>query len=85
MTGSGWIRTLAGSLSGHNYALHPGTFPDDAPEESGTFDAVWSLAVLEHVRAGERAGFAAATVRLLRPGGDAVLTVPAPAVDRLLT
>jgi SAM-dependent methyltransferase len=82
--GVGLDPDLAGPLSGPNYALRPGTFPDDAPDEAGTFDAVCALAVLEHVRAGERADFAAAVARLLHPGGEAVLTVPAPAVDRLL-
>jgi SAM-dependent methyltransferase len=82
--GVGLDPDLAGPLTGANYSLSPGVFPADAPEESGTFDAVCALAVLEHVRSNERTGFAAGAARLLRPGGEVVLTVPAPAVDRLL-
>jgi cyclopropane fatty-acyl-phospholipid synthase-like methyltransferase len=82
--GIGLDPDLAGPLTGSNYSLRPGLFPDDAPDEAETFDAVCALAVLEHVGAGERAGFAAAIARLLRIGGEAILTVPAPAVDRML-
>jgi 2-polyprenyl-3-methyl-5-hydroxy-6-metoxy-1,4-benzoquinol methylase len=82
--GVGLDAGLAGPLVGSNYTLRPGHFPDDAPDEAGTFDAVCALAVLEHVDASERAGFAGAAARLLRAGGELILTVPAPTVDRLL-
>ena len=82
--GVGLDPDLAGPLAGTNYSLRPGSFPADAPDEAGTFDAVCALAVLEHVRSDERSAFAAAAARLLRPGGEVILTVPAPAVDRLL-
>jgi cyclopropane fatty-acyl-phospholipid synthase-like methyltransferase len=82
--GVGLDPALAGPLTGSNYTLHPGHFPGDAPDEAETFDAVCALAVLEHVGANERDGFAAAIARLLRAGGEAILTVPAPTVDRML-
>jgi 2-polyprenyl-3-methyl-5-hydroxy-6-metoxy-1,4-benzoquinol methylase len=82
--GVGLDPDLAGPLAGPNYALRPGCFPDDAPDEQETFDAVCALAVLEHIGASEQRPFARAIARLLRPGGEAVLTVPTPAVDRML-
>ena len=82
--GVGLDPDLAGCLSASNYALRPGTFPDGAPDELGTFDAVCALAVLEHVEADDREPFAAAVARLLRPQGQAILTVPAPTVDGIL-
>src|SRR5690606_17455002 len=66
------------------YTLSPGWFPDDAPGESDAFDAVCALAVLEHVDASQRFDVAATIAKLLRPGGDAIFTVPSPAVDRML-
>ena len=95
--GIGLDPDLAGRLVGANYTLGPGVFPADATDANdaagtfaagtfapGTFDSVCALAVLEHVGAGERAGFVAAIASLLRAGGEAILTVPAPAVDRIL-
>ena len=82
--GVGLDPDLAGPLAGPNYSLYPGWFPADAPAESEAFDAVCALAVLEHVEAPQRDDFAAAIAKLLVPGGDAILTVPAPAVDRML-
>ncbi len=82
--GVGLDPDLAGALQGVNYWLRPGLFPDDSPDEPGGFDAVCALAVLEHIGAGERVAFATGIARLLRAGGEAILTVPAPAVDRML-
>jgi 2-polyprenyl-3-methyl-5-hydroxy-6-metoxy-1,4-benzoquinol methylase len=82
--GIGLDPDLAGNLEGRNYVLRPGRFPDDAPDETETFDAVCALAVLEHIVGSERVGFATAIARLLRAGGEAILTVPAPTVDRML-
>jgi SAM-dependent methyltransferase len=82
--GVGLDPDLAGDLEGVNYVLLPGVFPDDAPDEPGSFDAVCALAVLEHIADGERVAFATGIARLLRAGGEVILTVPAPAVDRML-
>lgn len=60
-----------------------GAFPDAlGPEES--FDAIVMLAVVEHVEEPELKAWAGECARLLRPGGRVVITVPAPAVDRIL-
>jgi hypothetical protein len=59
-------------------------FPDDLPDPGTGFDAVCVLAVLEHVPAAVRADFASAIAGALLPGGEAILTVPSPAVDGLL-
>jgi 2-polyprenyl-3-methyl-5-hydroxy-6-metoxy-1,4-benzoquinol methylase len=82
--GVGLDPDLAVPLVGSNYALTRGHFPTDVVDEPGTFDCVCALAVLEHVGEGQRAEFAAAIARLLRGGGELVLTVPSPAVDRIL-
>lgn len=60
-----------------------GRFPDDLPE-SGTFDAIAMLAVFEHFPETDRARVVDACRRLLRPGGRVIVTVPAPAVDRIV-
>ena len=62
--------------------IERGTFPEDLTAEPGAFDCITALAVLEHVR--EPEAFAAACHRLLAPGGRVVLTVPHPAVDRII-
>lgn len=63
--------------------LRPGLVPDAVPP-GRTFDAVTLLAVLEHVPAPAQRPLADACARLVRPGGVAVITVPAPAVDAVL-
>lgn len=75
---------LAGPLRGSNYSLQPGFFPGDLPDDAEPFDAICALAVLEHIDPGALADFVGAIVSRLAPGGEVVLTVPAPAVDRLL-
>ncbi|HVR88235.1 MAG TPA: class I SAM-dependent methyltransferase [Candidatus Limnocylindria bacterium] len=59
-----------------------GMFPADAPDER--FDAITMLAVLEHLPASSHAATGEAAARLLRPGGRLVITVPEPAVDRIV-
>ena len=63
--------------------LVPGRFPHDLGEV-GTFDVVTMLAVLEHVPPDEHTIIAQACANLLRPAGRLILTVPSPAVDRIL-
>lgn len=52
------------------------TFPD------ASFDCITLLAVFEHIH--HRDAFARECTRLLAPGGRLVLTVPRPAVDKIL-
>jgi len=59
-----------------------GLFPADAPD--GPFDAITMLAVLEHLPAASHAAVVGATARLLRDGGRLIVTVPEPAVDRIV-
>ncbi len=60
-----------------------GSFPDDMPTVE-RFDCITMLAVLEHVPDRQLSGFVRSCRQWLRPGGKIVLTVPAPAVDRIL-
>jgi SAM-dependent methyltransferase len=69
---------------GDRYVIQPGLFPQAAPDAPGSWDAVTMLAVLEHIPAGGQAAVAEACHRLLRTGGRVVITVPSPAVDRIL-
>ena len=64
--------------------LLPGLFPQGLPDDR-PFDAITMLAVLEHVPADAQAPLAAACARHLKPGGRLLITVPAPAVDHVLT
>ena len=59
-----------------------GRFPDDAPDQR--FDAITMLAVVEHLPAETYAGVGAAAARRLAAGGRLIVTVPEPAVDRIV-
>lgn len=65
------------------FRIVPGAFPDDLPEAE-RFDAVTMLAVLEHIPLDKQREVAAACARCLEPGGRLIVTVPSPAVDRIL-
>ena len=62
--------------------IGPGLFPADAPDER--FDVITMLAVVEHLPLAAHAATGTAVARLLRPGGRLVITVPEPAVDRIV-
>jgi SAM-dependent methyltransferase len=66
------------------YVIEPGFFPQVTPDGPGSWDAVTLLAVLEHIPAMNQKAVAQACFTLLRPGGRVVITVPSPAVDRIL-
>lgn len=65
------------------WSIHPGYFPEVAPEV-GEWDAITMLAVLEHIPRDRQSSLVAACHWLLRVGGRVVITVPGPAVDRIL-
>ena len=77
--------TLAGSVDRGGFQLIRGFFPDDVHAEAGSFDAITMLAVLEHFPDAGHAALAAGAHRFLKPGGRMIITVPAPAVDHILT
>jgi 2-polyprenyl-3-methyl-5-hydroxy-6-metoxy-1,4-benzoquinol methylase len=81
--GLGLDPLLEREIRGPRWRLVRGRLPG-APESAGPFDAVTLLAVLEHVPESDLPGLAAEIRRLLVPGGRLVLTVPEPAVDRVL-
>jgi hypothetical protein len=51
---------------------------------SEPFDAITMLAVLEHISSTQHSDLRDECVRLLKPGGLLIITVPSPAVDRIL-
>ncbi len=55
--------------------VRPGRLPDDVPFADGTFDLVAALDVLEHVD--DDVASLAALIRLAKPGGAIIVTVPA--------
>jgi SAM-dependent methyltransferase len=73
--------TLTPSVDGR-VELRRGAFPDDFHFDDASFDCITMLAVLEHVEKPSR--MASECARVLAPGGRLVLTVPHPAVDRVL-
>ena len=59
-------------------AEHPGVLysvsePDRIPYEAGTFDVTFAACVMHHIAAEDHATFVAELVRVLRPGGLAVV------------
>ncbi len=59
----------------HGSRVVQGSLPDDVPFDPGQFDAVLALDVIEHI-SDDRAAVSA-LVRLLKPGGILLVTVPA--------
>ena len=83
-TGVGIDTRLTASTAADRFEFVAGTFPDSLPE-GGVFDAITMLAVLEHVPTGQKTVWAKACHARLVEGGLAVLTVPSPRVDAILT
>jgi SAM-dependent methyltransferase len=81
--GLGIDPSIAEPTETERFRLVPGAFPDDLPETE-RFDAVTMLAVLEHIPLDKQRELAAACARCLEPGGRVIVTVPSPAVDRIL-
>ncbi len=75
-------------LAGHDgerYRLLTGWFPQDLPDDVGTFDVITLVAVLEHLQPDAQTQLVEDCRRLLRPGGRVVLTVPSKEVDTILS
>jgi len=66
-----------------NYQLIPGNFPYDY-DENTTFDVITLLATIEHIPMDEHLCVVKGCWKYLNPGGQVILTVPHPHVDRLL-
>jgi 2-polyprenyl-3-methyl-5-hydroxy-6-metoxy-1,4-benzoquinol methylase len=81
--GIGIDPALATESNDGRVRLVRGAFPDDLRAD-GHFDAITMLAVFEHLDDAAQRKAAAACASLLRPGGRVVLTVPEPAVDRIV-
>jgi SAM-dependent methyltransferase len=66
--------------------LCPGFFPADLSRSglTGPYDAIFSLAVFEHLTESDFAAARDALPGLLKPGGRLIVTVPHPFVDRIL-
>ncbi len=81
--GVGLDPLLDQTIHGKRWELRRGSFP--APHDlEDEFDAITVLAVLEHVPDADLGDFALECARLLAPGGHLILTVPEPAVDRVI-
>jgi SAM-dependent methyltransferase len=78
--------TLATPCHARGLRLVRGQFPADldALGLSGPYDAIFSLAVFEHLSDNDLANARAVLPRLLTPGGRLIVTVPHPLVDRIL-
>ncbi|HKT79804.1 MAG TPA: class I SAM-dependent methyltransferase [Vicinamibacterales bacterium] len=69
---------------GPNARFVRSTFPAQAIDEGEQFDVITALAVLEHVPRDAQAGFANACARHLSANGYLAISVPSPAVDRII-
>jgi 2-polyprenyl-3-methyl-5-hydroxy-6-metoxy-1,4-benzoquinol methylase len=81
--GVGIDSELSGNEVINGYTLVRGLFPQDLPD-TGPFDAITMLAVLEHVPPQQQPPLAMECLRLLKPEGHLVITVPSPMVDPIL-
>jgi hypothetical protein len=75
---------LSDELRGPRYVIKPGWFPATMPEDTGVWDGITMLAVLEHISHKAQGSLADACYALLKPRGRVVITVPSPAVDPIL-
>ena len=81
--GVGIDHDLDHSVDTNYYTLISGQFPQDLPE-SPLFDVITMLAVLEHIPLEQQSQLAMECMRLLKPHGHLVITVPSPMVDPIL-
>lgn len=78
--------TLVGECQEPGLCLAKGYFPGDLTRLglTGPYDAIFSLAVFEHLADEDLHSARAALPDLLNPGGRLIVTVPHPFVDRIL-
>lgn len=74
---------LQTNISLENANLIAGFFPADLPDRRG-FNVITMLAVLEHIPTSEQASLAGNCFQCLEPGGQLIITVPSPLVDKIL-
>ena len=67
-----------------NVSLIPGNFPQDF-NENMTFDVITLLATLEHIPVDRLPLVVKACWKCLKPGGQVIITVPHPRIDRFLS
>jgi SAM-dependent methyltransferase len=72
-----------GEASLPNAKLLRGFFPQALPDDN-PFDVITLLAVLEHLPGEMQVGLARNCFQYLAPGGLMIITVPSPAVDKIL-
>ena len=82
--GVGLDSALPAPVDAGRYRLIRGSFPDAVPSGTPPFDAITMMAVLEHVPPSQQPRLADACHALLKPAGRLIITVPSPAVDRIL-
>jgi 2-polyprenyl-3-methyl-5-hydroxy-6-metoxy-1,4-benzoquinol methylase len=75
--------TLKGDVTANGFRLIGGRFPEDMPAVE-PFDTITMLAVLEHFPTAAHTALAEGCRRFLKAKGKIVITVPSPAVDRIL-
>jgi len=61
-----------------------GLYPEQVTLDAESIDVVTLLAVMEHIPLENQPEFASACLACLKPGGKVIMTVPAPAVDKIL-
>jgi 2-polyprenyl-3-methyl-5-hydroxy-6-metoxy-1,4-benzoquinol methylase len=76
--------TLTASAVLGRHSLVAGFFPDATPAAE-PFDAITMLAVLEHFPPEQYANLQRGCRQYLKSGGVLIITVPSPAVDRILS
>jgi len=82
--GMGIDPTLKSDANADGVPLIAGFFPKDLPDVE-PFDVITMLAVLEHFPTAQYEELRRGCVKFLKPGGRLIITVPSPAVDKILS